>query len=460
MPYRKVCGFDSHPRYQGLSGSASDACVTSPDCSSGSLPLCEQRVTSAAAKGYRMTAGPGRHRLRRTLVVAELALALMLASGAGLLVRSFLRLQAVEPGFDPQHVLTMELTLPSGTYSQQTPARRFYRELLDRVRALPGVVNAGAVSHLPLVTDTGDWGVRIEGREEERLASGRRPWAQRMVTTDGYFEALGGRLLEGRLTSGTDDVQAQPVAIINETMARRYWPDRSPVGLRFKLSSDFDIVYRSIVGVVADTKHAGLDAEVLPEMYLPHAQFPATSDFVVGTMSLVVRTPGDPFALATVIRETVAAMDPDVPVSRVQSMEQVVVASTSVERLNVVLFGGFGVLALLLVSVGVYGVMAYLVSERMQEVGIRMALGARPRAVLLSVLGQGLVLALVGIAIGVIGALGVGRALSGLLFGVSWYDPATFSAIPVVVLGVALVACYFPARRATRVDPVEVLRHH
>ena len=250
------------------------------------------------------------------------------------------------------------------------------------------------------------------------------------------------------------------MVIIKETMARRYWPNRSPLGLRFKLSSDIDTVYRSIVGVVADTKHAGLDAEVLPEMYLPHAQFPATSDFVVGTMSVVVRTPGDPFALATLIRETVEATDPDVPVSRMQSMEQVVAASTSVARLNVVLFGLFGVLALFLVSVGVYGVMACLVSERIQEIGIRMALGARPGAVLQSVLGQGLILALVGIAIGVLGALGVGRALSGLLFGVSWYDPATLSAISVVVLGVSLVACYFPARRATRVDPVEVLRHH
>ena len=413
----------------------------------------------AGSGGLRLTGGVDRHRLRGALVVGELALALMLASGAGLLMKSFLRLSAVEPGFDPDRVLTMELTLPEARYQEQSASRLFYRELLERVRALPGVTSAGAVSHLPLASNTGDWGVRIEGREEERLASGRRPWAQRIVTTEGYFDTLGNPLVDGRLVNDSDDAEAPPVVVINETMARRYFPDGAPIGKRFKLSSDIDTVYRTIVGVVSDTRHDGLDAEVRPEMYLPHSQFPATADFVVGTMTLVVRSSADPFALTPLIRSEVAALDPDVPVSRVASMEDVVSASTSVERLNVALFAFFGALALALVAVGVYGVIASLVSERMREVGIRMALGAHPRDVLVSVLGRGLALAGVGIAIGLVGTYGLGRAIEGMLFGVSWYDPATLVLIPVVVLIVALGACYFPARRATRVDPVEVLRY-
>ena len=273
------------------------------------------------------------------------------------------------------------------------------------------------------------------------------------------FRNLGKPTHRRRLVDDTDGADTQPVVVVNETLQRRYFPDGSAVGQRFKLSSDIDVVYRRIVGVVADTQHDGLDAEVRPEMYLPYSQFPATADFVVGTMSLVVRTSGDPLSLAAEIRDTVRGIDADVPVSWVASMEEVVTASTSIERLNVALFGFFGVLALALVSVGVYGVIASLVTERLREVGIRMALGARPRTVLLLVLGRGLALALAGIAIGVAGTLGVGRALSGMLYGVSWYDPITLVSIPVLVLVVALLACYFPARRAMRVDPVEVLRY-
>lgn len=413
----------------------------------------------AAKGGYRgATAAPGRDRLRRALVVAEVALTLMLATGAGLLVRSFVRLQGVEPGFEPEGVLTLELSLPPASYTETGDARGFYRELLDRVRALPSVIEAGAVSHLPLASDTGDWGVRIEGREEERLASGRRPWAERIVTTDGYFEALQRPLVEGRLTSEADLAETRPVVVINETMSRRYWPEASPVGKRFKLSSDIDPVYRTVIGVVGDVPHDGLDADVRPEMYLPHAQFPASSNFTVRSMSLVIRAAVDPLALAPAVREEVAALDTNVPVSRVQSMNEVVRSSTSTERLSVALFGFFGVLGLLLVSVGVYGVMAYVVSTRAREVGIRMALGARPRTVLRSVLGQGLSLGVVGTIVGIVGSLFAGRIMNGLLYDVSWYDPTTLTGVTVLVLTVALGACYFPARRATRVDPVEVLR--
>ncbi len=408
--------------------------------------------------GRAATVGEARHRLRRLLVVTEIALALMLAIGAGLLVKSFVRLQAVEPGFNAEHVLTMRLTLPSADYRDASAARTFYRDLLERVRAIPGVVNAGAISHLPLANRTGDWGVRIEGREEERLPSGRRPWSDRMVVTENYFNALGIEVLDGRTLSTTDDAGATQVVVINEAMAKAYWPDRSPLGLRFKLSTNIDTLYRTIVGVVANVKHGGLRNESRPEMYLPHSQFPSTDNFPVNSMSLVVRSGGDPLILTSALRRALAALDRNVPVSSVRSMDEVVSASTSTDRLNVVLFGFFGLLGLSLVSVGVYGVMSYWVSQRTRELGIRIALGAAPRTVLGMVVGHGAVLAVIGVAVGIAGALTLGRFLSSLLFGVSSHDVATFLTVPIIVAGVAVLACYVPARRATRVDPIQVLR--
>ena len=396
--------------------------------------------------------------MRSLLVVGEMALAVMLAVGGGLLVRSFIALQAVDSGMDTQRVLTMNLSLPSGRYGDKVAARAFYRDLLDRLRALPGVEAVGATRNLPMSSNTGDWGIRVEGREEERLPSGRRLWGDWFVVTTDYFTAMGIELDDGRFTAAADDAEAPRVVLVNAELARRYFPDGDVLGQRFKMSADIDEVYRTIVGIVGDVKHRGLDAETRPEFYLPHAQFPATQTFPVGAMTLVAKTAGDPLTLAAAFRGEARQLDPDVPVAGVRSMEQVVERSTSVRRLNVMLFGAFGLIGLLLVAVGVYGVMAYTVAQRTRELGVRMALGAGSHQVMRLVIGEGMVLSLVGVGIGIGGALALIRVLAGMLFGVGTHDPMTFVAIPIILTGVALAACYLPARRATRVDPMVALR--
>ncbi len=359
---------------------------------------------------------------------------------------------------DTERVLTMSLSLPSGRYGDKVLARAFYRDLLERLRALPGVEAVGATRNLPMSSNTGDWGIRVEGREEERLPSGRRLWGDWFVVTTDYFTAMGIALADGRFVAAADDAEAPPVALVNAELARRYFPDGDVLGQRFKMSADIDEVYRTIVGIVGDVKHRGLDAETRPEFYLPHAQFPATQTFPVGAMTLVARTAVDPLTLAAAFRGEARQLDPDVPVAGVRSMAQVVERSTSVRRLNVMLFGAFGLIGLLLVAVGVYGVMAYTVAQRTRELGVRIALGAGPSQVMRLVIGEGMVLSLVGVGIGIAGALALSRVLAGMLFGVGTHDPMTFVAIPIILTIVALAACYLPARRATRIDPMVALR--
>ena len=422
------------------------------------LGVGDAELQSALRAGGRGGTGGGRRHLRSLLVVGEMALAVMLAVGGGLLVRSFIALQAVDSGMDTERVLTMNLALPSARYGDKVAARAFYRDLLDRLRALPGVEAVGATRNLPMSSNTGDWGIRVEGREEERLPSGRRLWGDWFVVTTDYFTAMGIALADGRLFAAADDAEAPPVVLINEELARRYFPDGDPLGQRFRMSADIDEIYRTIVGVVGDVKQRGLDAETRPEFYLPHAQFPATQTFPVGAMTLVAKTAGDPLTLAAAFRGEARQLDPDVPVAGVRSMAQVVERSTSVRRLNVMLFGAFGLIGLLLVAVGVYGVMAYTVAQRTRELGVRMALGAGPAQVMRLVIGEGMVLSLAGVGIGIAGALALSRVLAGMLFGVGTHDPMTFVAIPIILTVVALAACYLPARRATRVDPMVALR--
>lgn len=404
------------------------------------------------------TSGVRRGKLRQLLVMSEMALAVMLTIGAGLLLKSFRELSSVPPGFDPTQVLTAQISLPAADYPDAQSARAFYRDLLEHIRSMPSVAAAGAITQLPLASNPGDWGIRIEGREEERLASGRRPFADRLIVTAGYFEVLRIPLVAGRTFSTADHTTAAPVVVINEETARRYWPNESAIGKRFYLSANIDTVYRTVIGVVHNVKHGGLGAEARPEMYLPHSQHPSSQDFPIGTMTIVIRANGDPVALTGELRRAVTDIDATVPLARLRTMESVVQASTASERLNVVLFGVFGLLGLALVSVGVYGVMSHFISQRTREFGIRLALGATPRLVLGTVVAQGLGLAIVGSVIGVSGALALGRFLSGLLFGVAWNDLATFVAVPALVTGLAVLACVVPARRATRVDTIEVLR--
>ena len=406
----------------------------------------------------RTTAGGQRLRLRRALVVTEVAVGLMLTVGAGLLIRSFAELQSVEPGFASERVMTLRTWLPGSRYPDKPAVRDFYSEALRRIRALPGVTNAGATSQLPMASSPGDWGVRLEGREEERLASGRRPWADWIVVTDGYFETMGIALRQGRFTNATDLETSTPTVVINENMAARYWPDGSALGSRFKLSSTIDTIYRTVVGIVGDVRHNGLDTQTRPQMFLPHGQFPATATFAMSTMSLALVTTGEPEAIMGTVRQAFQSIDPDVPIAQVSTMESVVKGSTSMRRLNVWLFSGFGLLALVLVTVGVYGVMAYTVSQRSREFGIRMALGASPQKVRREIVGQGITLAAIGIGAGVVGALALSRLLAGLLYGVGVHDPLTFVTVPFILAVVALLACYLPARHATTVDPATTLR--
>jgi putative ABC transport system permease protein len=409
-------------------------------------------------EGRGRTPGVNRHRLQRSLVVAEIAIGLMLAIGAGLLGRSYGRMAGVDLGFRADRVVTMQLTLPLARYGDAVSARAFYSQLAERARALPGVQAFGGTNQLPLASDPGDWGIRIEGREEERLPSGRRPWADWSVVTDGYLEAMGLELLRGRGFSRADNERSLPVVVINETAARNYWPDGDALGARFKMSADIDTVYRTIIGIVRDVRHDDIGSTDRPQMYLPHSQFPATANFPVGSLTLAARTQSDPLAITGAMRQLVRDLDVDVPVSNVRTMDTVISAAMSVGRFNALLFAAFGMLGLALVAVGVYGVLGYTVAERTRELGIRAALGARPRQLSTMVVGQGVRVALVGVVAGLGATWLATRLLEGLLFGVDAHDPVVFGAMALVLITVAAAASYFPARQATAVDPMLALR--
>jgi len=409
-------------------------------------------------EGRGATLGVLRHRLQRSLVIAEIAIGFMLAIGAGLLGRSYQRMSGVDLGFRADRVVSMQITLPSAQYRDKESARAFYRALAQEARALPGVQGFGGTNQLPLASTQGDWGIRIEGREEERLPGGRRPWADWSVVTEGYFEAIGFALVRGRFYTEADGEGSLPVVVINQTAAQRYWPGQDALGARFKMSADIDTVYRTVIGIVRDVRHSDVASTDRPQMYLPHSQFPATAGFPVGSLSLVARAGIDPAGVATSIERLARAKEPNAPVSNVRGMNRVVSAALSVGRFTALLFGAFGVLGLCLVAVGVYGVVAYAVAERTRELGIRAALGALPGGLALLVLRQSLAIAAGGIALGLAGAWIGSALLEGMLFGVAPRDPMVFAAIALLLLGVALAASFLPARQATRADPMTALR--
>jgi putative ABC transport system permease protein len=394
----------------------------------------------------------GRHRLRGLLVVGEIATALVLLVGAGLMVKSLYRLQRVEPGFNPSHALTMRLALPEAKYSEPQRQRDFYERLLNQIAALPGVRAAGAINYLPLSGTGNQRSFLIEGKPEPKLNVGFR-----MVSSD-YFRALGVPLRAGRLIDDRDRENAPRVAVVNETFARVFMGDEDPLGKRVKLgSAQGPFPWLTIAGVVGDVKHGGLDRETRPEMYVPYLQ-PLLPSWDVPPMFLVVRGASEPSSLISAVRGVVKELDRDQPVYGVATMEQLLSRSTRQRRFNMTLLAVFAALALILAGMGVYGVMAYAVTERTREIGIRMALGAQASDALKLVISQGMRLTLVGIALGLMGAFALTGLMKNLLFDVRPTDPVTFIAIALLLTFVALLACWIPARRATKVDPMEALK--
>lgn len=401
------------------------------------------------------TTGASRQRLRAGLVVAETALAVVLAVGAGLMLRSLAQLQRVDLGFDPANVLTMRISVPSSSYASPESAVVFYRQLLGRVRALPGVTAASAVRALPLATTIGDFGLMVEGYVPPPGHHAKGDW---QIVSDGFLEAMGERLVRGRAIRASDDEHGMPVALVNEELAKAYWPGQDPIGRRFKIGGGGQPrPWVTVVGIVRDVRHNGVTGIVKEKFYVPHAQW-HLSIGAMRSMFLVVRGSGDVRRLAPSIRAELRAIDPNVPVASIRTMEDVVDAALSQPRFTGALFTAFSVLAVLLAAVGIYGVLSYLVTQRTREIGIRLAIGASPRDVARAVLGRGLLLAGSGLLIGTAAAVVLGNLVRALLYQVRPADPVSLWGSAAVLLVVALVASYLPARKATRVDPVLALK--
>jgi putative ABC transport system permease protein len=393
----------------------------------------------------------GRPRTRRLLVVAEVALSLLLLIGAGLMIRTFISFQRVNPGFRTDNLLTMKLALPYAKYPEPQQVVAFYQQVIERVRALPGVQGVGAVSDLPLAEGGGVYTFIIEGRPSASAQDD--PVAVWRAINPDYFRTMGMRLRRGREFTEQDRPGAVEVIVINETMASSFWPGEDPIGKRIQIYDLLPMPWREIVGVVNDTKQAGLDAPTRPEIYVPFSQRERVA------MTLIAHTAAGPEQLADAMRAAVQAVDPEQPVYRVSTMEQFFSAEVAAPRATMFLMGALAVAAMILAAVGIYGVTAYAVTQQTHEIGIRMALGATRRDVLRLVVGQGITLTLIGEVIGLAGAFALTGLMTSLLFGVSATDPATFTVIALLLTGVALLACYIPARRATKVDPLVALRY-
>ncbi len=396
---------------------------------------------------------PGRRRLRELLVVAEFALALPLLVGAGLMLNSFMRLQRVEPGFDSSQLLTMRVPLPARKYAEVEQAIKFNEELVRRVQTLPGVQTASVSSNLPLDNFIDSNNFDLESRPTPPGQS--QEVAENMGVGPDYFRTMGIPLLKGRYLSEQDVDGAPLVMVVSEAFARRHFPEGEAVGMRLKTGGCTECEWTTVVGVVGDVKDRGLATEVAPAMYVPFAQDPIN----IRMMNLVLRVEGDPTNLVSTVRREVNAIDPDLALSDIKTMEQMVSDSLGQSRYRGVLLSVFAAVALVLAAVGIYGVIAYAVSQRTREIGIRIALGARRRDIFRLVVGHGMVLSLVGVAVGVAASLMLSRFLSSLLYEVSSTDPATFTSVVIILMTVALLACSIPARRATRVDPMNALRH-
>jgi putative ABC transport system permease protein len=396
------------------------------------------------------TAPGANRRIFGALIASEIALALIVLTGAGLLLNSFIRLRRVDIGFQKSNLLTVEVNLPSARYSgndYQAQRLNFYGQAIERIGALPGVTSVGAIDRLPLSGDQRGWTFRKEG---QNLAPSERPVSGFQVATTDYFRAMGMRILRGRAFTEADRDGSPPVAIVNHSFARLFYQGEDPIGKRIIIRNQQEV--REIVGVMDDIKHFGPDKAAAPEMYVPYNQL------AVGSVPFVVRVKSEPQALIDAVRREIHAVDPGVAIGKVRTMTQMMSATLAERRFALLLLGGFAALALSLAAIGVYGVMAYAVTQRTREIAIRMALGAQTSDALGLIIKQGMSLALIGVAVGLAASFALTRLMAKLLFGVSATDPLTFTAIALSLVIIMLLACWIPARRATKVDPMIALR--
>jgi len=413
-------------------------------------------VHETLKSGGRESSSGSRLRMRGLLVILETALGAVIVIGAGLLLRSFLQIEHVPLGFQPQGVLSFRVIPRGERYSQPSQRAAFYQQVLERLDALPSVRSAAAVSFIPLTLARGSKGFTIEGRAP--TSPGQIPVAGYNIVTPGYFGTMRINLLQGRDFSWGDAPQTQPVIMINEVMAKTYWPTEDPLGKRIRQGGpdDHELPWLTITGIVADVREFDPVTAPRPTMYFPIAQFAEPAGIL---RDWVVRTDDNPQAIAANLRGAVWDVDKDLPVTRIRTMDEVRSMSVASPRLNLLLFGLFAALALVLATIGIYGVTAYSVAQRTREIGIRVALGARSNDVLRLVIGQGARLALIGVVLGMIGAFALTRLMASMIYGVSAVDPLTFFAVAFLLAVVALTACYIPARRAMRVDPLVALRY-
>ncbi|MDQ3172948.1 MAG: ABC transporter permease [Acidobacteriota bacterium] len=409
--------------------------------------------------GGRTGLNAGGNRLRSIMVVTEVALALVLLVGAGLLIQTFLKLRDQYSGLRPENVLTLRTVLPRSKYPEQPQRAAFYKQVLERVKSLPGVVSAGYATSIPLAWKGGTSGFFPEGRTVERASAEGLSYDanHRQVSAD-YLKTMGIPLLRGRSISDGDDERALPVAIINETMARQYWPGEDAIGKRFKLGDpEDDIPWITIVGVAGDVRQMGVDEPVKAEMYIPYRQIKDQQWYA--PRDLVIRTAVDPLSIVAAARNEIHKVDPAQPISNIRTMDEVLGEETASRRLGMTVLTIFAALALLLATLGIYGVVAYFVVQHTQEIGVRVALGAQRRDILGLVLGKGMTLTLLGVGIGLGVAFALTRLMASLLYGVGTTDPLTYATIALLLTAVAFVACYLPARRATKVDPMVALTY-
>ncbi|HEX8691760.1 MAG TPA: ABC transporter permease [Longimicrobium sp.] len=454
LPFLERAGLDARvlAYAAGLTLAAGALCGLIPAAAAARLDVEGALRSAGSGRGRRTAAGTG-----RALAAAQVAAALVLLAATGLLARSGIALARVEPGFEPRGVLAMSLTLPRDARRAPERAAATFSAAVERVRALPGVEAAGAVSDLPLGGASTDVGLRVEGRP---MPAGTPPSAHLRLVTPGYFTAMRIPLLRGRAPAAGDGPGSPPVVLVNRALAKKLWPGEDPLGKRVSCCAKPDRpAWREVVGVVGDVRHFGLAAEPAPELYVPHAQAPAGAwVWLDATMTLVARSPSAPGALADEARAAVGGLGPDLPLFQVRTMEEVVAASTAAVRFTTLLFAAFAALGVALAAFGVYGVLALSVAQRTHEFGVRLALGAHPARVRALVVRQGAALALVGIGAGGLAAPALTGPLRPLLYHVAPVDAPTYAAVAALLLGVAVLASYLPARRATRVDPAVTLR--